>query len=159
MTEIEYQRSSTELFWVWFRLVLLRKSSILCLSIILVCSIFVIVASRDSRAIGEAGLVFVFVAPLGFALVVWRLIRSDHHLTAKTTLQFGETGIVIRVADVRSEIGWSAFNGWTEKSGEFLLLSRGNPFGLMIPKRAFTSDQLASFRGLLQRVASNPKKS
>jgi hypothetical protein len=68
----------------------------------------------------------------------------------QVTAEFSEKEVHFQSAKTDSVAQWEHFVGWRESRDLFLLYQRTNLFN-MVPKRAFTPEQLTEFRELLAR--------
>jgi len=66
------------------------------------------------------------------------------------TLDISEKGLISEGATLKSESRWSHYTGWSEAETVFLLIASPLLY-IIIPKRAFSAEQLAEFRALLTR--------
>jgi YcxB-like protein len=66
------------------------------------------------------------------------------------TLTVSESGLRVQSRHADSQIAWSAFIGWREEKSVFVVFTQPRLY-VPIPKRAFTDEQQAEFRGTLRR--------
>ena len=68
--------------------------------------------------------------------------------TSEKILSIDKDGIKVKSPNISSNINWSFFNKWSENN-EYIFLQSGNSLPSIIPKRAFTNEQLTEFKNLL----------
>lgn len=101
--------------------------------------------------------------PLYVIFIVWILIlwvspnlsarsqfRGSPSAKAPITLDATDAGLKFRSQHTDSESEWSAYVKWLEEETIFCIFPNPKIF-IVIPKRAFTVDQLSEFRELLKR--------
>jgi hypothetical protein len=103
------------------------------------------------------------LAPLYIFLILWILwFSGTPYLSARSqfrgspsaktpiSLAAADEGLHFRSRQTDSKVDWSAYINWVEGKGVFALFHHPKIF-IVIPKRAFSADQLAEFRELLRR--------
>lgn len=107
--------------------------------------------------------------PLYVLFILWTLLywgspylsarsqfRGSRAAKAPITLDITDTGLQFRSQHVDSKVDWTAYVKWLEQKTIFALFSNPKIF-VVIPKRAFTVDQVSEFRELLrQHVKPEP---
>ncbi len=106
-----------------------------------------------------------FVAIVLFWMVVlwgmpkWSAIKQFNGSPAsqgEVTLTASAAGIRIKSSQSESNSNWSAYVRWLENKRVIVLFTSPLVF-VVVPKRSFSEDQLASFRALLRDNIINPK--
>lgn len=75
--------------------------------------------------------------------------RGSPSAKAPTTLEASESGLYFRSQVFDSKLAWPAFAGSVEEKTVFAVFTNPRIF-IPIPKRAFSSDQLITFRDMLR---------
>jgi len=160
MIEITYQRSKREIAALLLRQQFLRPRFAAAILVGILCSAYLINPKDTTfyRAIGVGLLSCVVLLPVLVVFAVFRQARS-HWATAPATLRITESGLAHEAAGVKTEMGWEVFRDWSETRDYFLLnYSKLSFTAMMIPKRAFSSEQLEVFIQYLQRIGATPPK-
>lgn len=76
--------------------------------------------------------------------------RGSPSATAPITLDVTDAGLHFRSQHTDSKVDWSAYVKWLEEKTIFALFPTPKIF-IVIPKRAFTVDQVSEFRELLRQ--------
>jgi hypothetical protein len=92
-------------------------------------------------------LVFIWYGP---SLSGRRQFRNTPSAHDPVTIEASDSGLQIHSVHADSQVAWSAYMAWGEYKSVFVILPQPRIF-VPIPKRAFTSEQLAEFRELLSR--------
>lgn len=100
--------------------------------------------------------------PLYILFILWTIIfwaspyrsarsqfRGSPSAKAHITLDVTDAGLHFRSQHTDSKVGWSAYVKWLEEKAIFALFPNPKVF-IVIPKRAFTADQMSEFRELLR---------
>jgi len=100
--------------------------------------------------------------PLYILFILWNLIfwavpylsarsqfRGSRAAKAPITLEVTDAGLQFRSQHTDSKVGWSAYVKWLEEKTIFALFPNPKIF-IVIPKRAFSVDQIGEFRELLR---------
>ncbi len=80
--------------------------------------------------------------------------RQQPAVQGERQLNIGPEGLVTVTPVSRSETSWKTFIRWGESKTVFLLFTSPACFSI-IPKRAFTPEQLIEFRAMLQQHIGN----
>ena len=95
------------------------------------------------------GLVIVFIClPLSTMFHFNKIVKANPEFTSETTLSADSKGIKLNSAAKSSALNWSVFKKWTENS-KYIFLHYDTLQPSVIPKRAFTNEQLTEFKNLL----------
>lgn len=102
-------------------------------------------------------------APLIVVMVVWNLLflvspyfaarsqfRGSRTAKGPKTLQVSPTELSFQSDLGNSHLQWSGFVTWVEEKQVFALFTNPKVF-VIVPKRAFTSEQVAEFREMLRQ--------
>lgn len=75
-----------------------------------------------------------------------------NHPTAQSpiTMEASEAGLEIHSAHTDSKVAWSAYVGWGESKSVFVIMPQPRIY-IVIPKRAFSEEQVEEFREMLRR--------
>lgn len=132
--------------WIAFALLLVAGVSVVALLIL----------SSDSRLLSKVWpsflLVFVWIA----LLVSMPYFSARHQFRgspaahAPITLDVDDSGMRFRSQYSDSTMAWPTFVRWIEQKNVFACFTSPRIF-MVIPKRAFSSEQLGQFRDMLQR--------
>jgi hypothetical protein len=100
--------------------------------------------------------------PLYIVFILWTIIfwaspyrsarsqfRGSPSAKAPVTLDVTDAGLHFRSQHTDSKVGWSAYVKWLEEKTIFALFPNPKLF-IVIPKRAFTVEQMNEFRELLR---------
>jgi hypothetical protein len=100
---------------------------------------------------GAVGAVFfgLFLA-FGLRLLVRLSFRRDKRLQDQFEVLVSDSGMEVSSSTVTSKYGWSAFTRYVESKNLFLVYQASQVFNV-IPKRAFTPEDLNSFRSMLHQ--------
>jgi hypothetical protein len=79
-----------------------------------------------------------------------RQFRGSPSAQSPMTVDASDVGLAVHSAYGESKVSWSAYMAWAEAKSVFVILPQPRIY-VPIPKRAFTSEQLAEFRELLSR--------
>ncbi len=103
------------------------------------------------------------LAPLLGLMAFWILIlwvspylsarsqfRGSRHAQGPKTLQVSATELNFQSEHGDSRLLWSGFVGWAEEKQVFALFTNPKVF-VVLPKRAFTAEQIVEFRELLRQ--------
>ena len=91
---------------------------------------------------------FIF-APLFHLHLLNKIVKSDPDLfTSEKTLSFDDDGIKASSITTSLSMNWSVFKKWTENR-KYIFLHYNVLQPSIIPKRAFTNEQLIEFKKLL----------
>jgi|ERR1017187_2084799 hypothetical protein len=159
MTEVKYQRTKSEVFRFFVRQNFVRPRFWLPLLILLSWSVYVLSVARPgpSQIMGALGLALVVIVPL-VMIRVSSLLAKKAAALGSLTLSFGDAGLTISGDDWKTELGWASFGKWSTTDEFVLLYYRKNVIPTLIPKRAFSPEQLADFLEHLQRIGRTPPK-
>ncbi len=107
----------------------------------------------DTAPVGVFGVVFGFLW-FGYMLSAPRLsarrqFRNNPMAQSPITLTASERGLEFQNPHAESKIAWSAYVGWGEAKGVFVILPQPRAY-MAIPKRAFSEKQLSEFRDMLR---------
>jgi hypothetical protein len=86
-----------------------------------------------------------------------RQFRSAPSAQAPITMTVSDEGVAFRSQYTDSKVAWSLFVRWLDGKSVFALLQSNVVFNV-IPKRAFSPDQLAEFREILRRKIGEGKR-
>ena len=94
--------------------------------------------------------VIVFIClPLSTVFHFNKIVKTNPDLfTSETTLSADSEGIKLNYAAKSSALNWSVFKKWTANN-KYILLHYDTLQPSVIPKRAFTNEQLTEFKNLL----------
>jgi hypothetical protein len=76
--------------------------------------------------------------------------RGSPSAKAPITLDVSDAGLQFRSQHTDSKVDWSAYVKWLEEKAIFAIFPNPRVF-IVIPKRAFTVDQVSEFRELLRQ--------
>jgi hypothetical protein len=79
-----------------------------------------------------------------------RQFRNHPVSQSPMTLNTSEAGLEFHNPHVDSKVAWSAYVGWGEGKSVFVVMPQPRIF-IVIPKRAFTEEQVGEFREMLRR--------
>ena len=79
-----------------------------------------------------------------------RQFRNNPTAQSRITLDVSEQGLQFHNPHAESKVAWSAYVGWGETKSVFVIMPQPRAYNA-IPKRAFTTEQLAEFRKILRR--------
>lgn len=108
--------------------------------------------------IGLAALTYLAVAMPKFQANA--AFKRFPYLQQEITADFGESGIELTTSAGRAMLPWEAFSAVREND-EVLMLGRSDRHVQIFPKRAFSAEELAEVRALLQRnlaITSQPTR-
>jgi hypothetical protein len=105
-------------------------------------------ASFPLLAVGVAWIVFLWARPRFNAR---RRIRDTPSARSPITLEISERELHFRSSCEDSKVAWSALVGWGEGKTVFALFPSPRT-QFPVPKRAFTPEQMAEFRGRLVQL-------
>jgi hypothetical protein len=124
------------------------------MGLIFLVSVVQMFAAPAHFVTGLPGLVFSVAALLfiwaGPSLSGRRQFRNTPSAHDPMTVEASASGLQIHSIHADSQVAWSAYMAWGEYKSVFVILPQPRIF-VPIPKRAFTSEQLAEFRELLSR--------
>jgi uncharacterized membrane protein YfcA len=150
---IKYQCSRKELIVISWKRTMLSPRTILALTIWALIGAGCLLYLPDNiRGLGLAPLVLALIAPLNVYQLYAKSVDSDPANTEPKTLEFKPTLIVITGSNWKSEFQWSRFKKFSEDKNYFLLFVTIGGHPLLIPKRAFTNEQLADFRKCVEVI-------
>jgi hypothetical protein len=108
------------------------------------------------------GTAFRNLIPLYILFILWTLVfwaspylsarsqfRGSPSANAAITLAITDAGLQLHSQHTDSKVGWSAFAKYLEEKAIFALFTNPKVF-IVIPKRAFTVEQVSEFRELLR---------
>ena len=96
-----------------------------------------------------AGIVFgVFVAmmPINLYRVLAKTADGDRIWTDPKTVEFSPSQIVVTGPNWKTEMPWTRFKRFSEDADYFYLDLSDNGLGSVVPKSAFSAEQLEQFR-------------
>lgn len=159
MVEVRYQRSKTEVVVLWLRRLFLRPRFLVgCLVIILYSAFLLRSENAFYHTLGIGFLGFVALLAVLGVFTAFRMARNPL-VTSPVSLRITEGGLVHETAGIKTEMGWGVFRGWSETPDYFLLdYGKASAIPMMIPKRAFSTEQLGTFVQCLRRIGATPPK-
>ena len=86
-----------------------------------------------------------------------KALRQDPTLSAPHELDVSERCLILRGPVVQNEFPWESWQTAWEAGDVFVLRAHNPRYGLLVPKRAFTPEQLVEFRELLARKIPQKK--
>ena len=155
MHEIEYTYRKGELIWESAKICWKRREYILTLSLFILVFLALAVATIYDRDLWAWTVIAVnlpiaiFLSPLYWARRALNSSRASFPL--KNTLRFDKHGITIVGQLTRHELPWQTFVKWREDDNYFLLYQTFLN-AVIVPKRAFTQEQMADFRSCLNAI-------
>ena len=152
MTTVEYQLTRRELVLTGTLRKLGRARTLAFISLILIGAMLLIMLDDSARIVGWFFLAYVLLLPLLFARAVHVFVNANPIFTSKTTLSFGDFGIVSVADGYRSEREWRALAGWSHSDKYFFLHTDTLGTAITIPKRAFSEVQLELFFEQLSQI-------
>lgn len=90
----------------------------------------------------------VIFAPLISLYLINKNVKDNPHLVAEKTLNINENGIKESSVKNIIKLSWSFYKKWSEDNKYIFLYHDDLPLSI-IPKRAFTNEQLMEFKTLL----------
>ncbi len=109
-----------------------------------------VLRSLEAAVIIVAAVVFLLLCWLLLLPRAWRRlyrkVPSDHR---EITLEFSPEGLELATPLSRGSVQWAAYSHYLENDA-LLLLLQPSRVAVPIPKRAFTPDELARFRALVE---------
>jgi hypothetical protein len=125
---------------------------------ILVLATGVILAILAPRSDAFRNLIPMYVVFILWTLLFWgspylsarSQFRGSRAAKAPITLDITDSGLQFRSQHTDSKVDWSAYVKWLEEKTIFALFPNPKIF-IVIPKRAFTVDQVSEFRELLRQ--------
>ena len=106
---------------------------------------------RSSLPITIAGIVLLAFAHWGAPyLNARRQFRSTPSAHEQITLEVQDAGLHFRSLGIDSSAAWNHYIKWIEDDQVFALF-RSSLIFVIVPKRAFSADQLISFKGILRQ--------
>ncbi len=159
MTEITYQRTKSEVFRFLLRQNLVQPKFWLSPLMLLAFSVFLLVPVHPGlfQVVGTIGVTLAVLIPL-VTIRVWSLLATKAAALGTVTLTFDNAGLTIKGSDWKTELVWTSFRKWSTTDEFVLLYDRNNRIPALIPKRAFSPEQLADFLERLQTVGKTPPK-
>jgi YcxB-like protein len=126
---------------------MMSPQTILTIVILVLMGAFCLLYFPDYKhGLGLIPLFFAFIEPLNIYRLNAKSIDNDSTSTDSKMLEFNPALIVITGPNRKSELQWSWFNRFKEDKDYFQLINTSANGFLLIPKRAFSVEQLADFR-------------
>ena len=154
---VSYQLSAKELANLLFRRTFFRRTLSWGFGIICIVLLFVAISYFATDSVNESGFVIlgvVVLIPLFAYISIRKAVNHNPMATAQTKLTYRETGLYFETPHSQWEVAWPGFIEWKENQ-KYLFLWIGTDKkvpAVVIPKRAFTADQLATFKDLLKKI-------
>jgi hypothetical protein len=142
---ITYQLARSELVRKWWRWSMLRASMLVAMA----AALTVAVASLTFGGgvpISAFLLAIAIALPFGTRKAVANAVDANPMLTDQKTVEFSPSRIVATGTDWKIETPWSLFGRCSEDAEFFYLQQTRSTPPSLFPKRAFTAEQIVSFR-------------
>lgn len=143
---ISYQMPGDVLVRILFRRLMSRSLMVGILFIYVIFAIICLKSGGGAEIVAYFLLCLAIAKPIGVYLAVTRVIRNDSQLTDPKTVEFGPSRIVVTGPNWKNEMPWTRFKGFSEDSAYFYLHLSKVGMASIVPKSAFTMEQLQLFR-------------
>jgi len=149
---ITYQVPRDVLVRIWWRRMVCRPRLLIGMTIFAVmgigCIMMRLFAGGDTGFLycGSGLLFLIIVAPLNIYRVLAKAVDDNAQFTDRKVVEFSQTKLIITGPNWKSELPWSHFLGFTEDANYVYMPLSKNGIASVVPKSAFTPDQLESFR-------------
>jgi hypothetical protein len=145
---ITYQVPRDVLIRIWWQRMMCRPSRAVSLGFLAILGICCVIARGEDVLfvyVGIALLAFTFLAPIRIYLALAKAIDANAQFTDRKVMEFGPAQLLTSGPNWKSELPWSRFLGFSEDANYFFLHLSKNGIATVIPKAAFTPDQMEKF--------------
>jgi len=132
---------------LWLRMLRTRRIALIAIVFLLV-AIGTIVTGGASWYLGYFALAYLVFMPFSLWRSIARAIDNNPHQTDRKTATFTSRRIIISGTDWRTELPWSAFNGFSEDSRFLYFHTPPAGWASLVPKSALSADQQEALRDL-----------
>lgn len=98
-----------------------------------------------------SGWVVILILLTKFFVIPRIMFRKYPRLREEMSFVFSESAIALKTNTVEARLDWRLYNKFVEKKDVVVLYYGGNEGFTVIPKRALTTENLLSFKELLER--------
>jgi len=149
MEPVKYKLSKQEFVHIIAFRYMSTKKFIIAEIVLLILTLISMLMELSIFSYGLVPLVLMVCLPFFIFYQLTKSVNTNPDLfTSEKILNIENEGIKVKSANISSNINWSFFKKWTENN-KYIFLYSGNSLPSIIPKRAFTIEQLTEFKTLL----------
>ncbi len=148
--KVSYQVPRDVLIRAWWRRMMFRPRRLFFMAFLIAFSAAFFVMRGGMEYAGIVFGVLLFLTPINLYRVLAKAADDDRVWTDPKTVEFGASQVVVTGPNWKTEMPWTRFKRFSEDAEYFYLDLSDNGLGSVIPKSAFSVEQLEKFRQYAQ---------